>query len=114
MVSSRDRLSAVIVSQEDLLGSWITWSTEPRKAPIRCAVLMNIDAYSSFFTYLSFMPITQLALSVRILMCDFFSFSGVSNSGRSRAIISKVAVLFPKRLPMLSVAVVINFLGHHI
>jgi hypothetical protein len=50
VVDSRDKLSAVMVSQDDLLGAWITWRTDPRYAPIRCAVLMKMEAYSSFLT----------------------------------------------------------------
>ncbi len=62
---------------------------------------------------------SHLSYRIRSLRClstswcvNFLTFLRISSRGRSSATISRVDVLFPKRLPLLSVAEVMKLFGH--
>ena len=51
VVDSRERLSAVVLSQSEHLGTCSRWTTLPRNAEIKWRALIKIEALTSFFTY---------------------------------------------------------------
>ncbi len=109
---SLERLSATSLSQSDLLGMCSLCVAQPRKALITYKLLKRMEAHSSPFIYPFWWPNTQDILSVLKMTCWFCRDLGIRRKGRIMPTISRVAVLLPKRLPLLSFWDVMKDFGH--
>ena len=112
VVLARERWSAKVASGVDILGQCATWITHSRNPSRMCKARIRQDVSGSFLHNLLSHAFTTARLSTCNTTCRCRIRLGQPRNGRIKPNISRVELLWPKSVPLQSLAENSRWSGH--